>query len=64
VPGANHGAEVTTVEGVSGPAGLSAAQSALSKHGAFQCGFCTSGAVMVIEELLTDPDIVAVGKRE
>ena len=50
------GAEVTTVEGLSGPDGLSAVQSALLEHGAFQCGFCTSGVVMVIEELLTEVD--------
>lgn len=50
------GAEVTTVEGLSDSGELSAAQSALLEHGAFQCGFCTSGVAVLIHELLTEVD--------
>lgn len=50
------GADVTTVEGVGGPDVLSTAQAALVEHRAIQCGFCTPGVVMVIEELLAEVD--------
>ncbi|MFJ5261946.1 (2Fe-2S)-binding protein [Streptomyces sp. NPDC088387] len=50
------GAEVTTVEGLGEAAGLSEVQAALLEYGAFQCGFCTPGIVVLIEELLTEVD--------
>jgi aerobic-type carbon monoxide dehydrogenase small subunit (CoxS/CutS family) len=42
---------VTTIEGVAGEGGLSAVQRALVDAGAIQCGFCTPGFVMALEEL-------------
>lgn len=46
------GAEVTTIEGIAGDGPLTAVQQGLwEKHG-MQCGFCTSGFVMTITELL------------
>jgi len=42
---------VTTIEGVAGDGGLSAVQRALVDAGAIQCGFCTPGFVMALEEL-------------
>jgi carbon-monoxide dehydrogenase small subunit len=47
-----QGSEITTVEGVSGGATLHPVQSALSEHGALQCGFCTPGMIMTTLELL------------
>jgi carbon-monoxide dehydrogenase small subunit len=46
------GAEVTTVEGLGGPARLSALQDAFVRHGAFQCGFCTPGFLVAAEEIV------------
>jgi carbon-monoxide dehydrogenase small subunit len=40
---------VTTVEGLSGPSEL---QLAFEIHGAFQCGFCTPGFLMLLTWLL------------
>ncbi len=41
---AHDGAEITTVEGLSGPAGeLHPLQEAFIAHDAFQCGYCTPG---------------------
>jgi carbon-monoxide dehydrogenase small subunit len=49
------GAEITTVEGVSGPNGeLHPVQEALSRHHGLQCGFCTPGFVIRIMSLLED----------
>ena len=47
------GAEITTVEGVARPDGtLDPVQEAFLDHGAIQCGFCTSGMVLVGRDLL------------
>lgn len=59
------GAEVTTIEGVSGDAadGLHRVQDALRRHHGLQCGFCTPGMVMTALELtaaerpLTEPEV-------
>ena len=40
------GAEVATVEGLSQGAELTPLQKSFLDHGAFQCGFCTSGMLM------------------
>jgi aerobic-type carbon monoxide dehydrogenase small subunit (CoxS/CutS family) len=40
------GAEVTTVEGLADGASLTPLQRSFLDHGAFQCGFCTSGMLM------------------
>ena len=46
------GAEVTTIEGLSGGNGLHAVQAAFwEKHG-LQCGFCTPGMIMAAADLL------------
>ncbi len=40
------GAEITTVEGLGTPEGLSPMQAAFTHHYAAQCGFCTSGMII------------------
>ena len=53
------GAEVTTVEHLAGGTGLSPVQEAFIEAGAFQCGFCTPGFVLMTTQLLErhpDPD--------
>ncbi len=49
-----EGREVTTIEGVSPPQGLSPLQRAFVEHGATQCGFCTPGFVIAATALLRD----------
>lgn len=44
--------EVTTVEGLMEGAELHPLQTAFHEHGAFQCGFCTSGMLMSAKALL------------
>jgi carbon-monoxide dehydrogenase small subunit len=53
------GAEVVTIEHVAADGKLSPVQEAFVKCGAFQCGFCTPGFVLMAGELLRhnpDPD--------
>jgi aerobic carbon-monoxide dehydrogenase small subunit len=55
------GAEVTTVESLVDPqtSGLSPVQEAFIEAGAFQCGYCTPGFVLMTTQLLDahpDPD--------
>ncbi|HEY2332075.1 MAG TPA: (2Fe-2S)-binding protein [Acidimicrobiales bacterium] len=52
------GAEVTTIEGVTGPEGaMNPLQDALWSSHSFQCGFCTPGFVMQATALLAEqPD--------
>ncbi|MCZ8522673.1 MULTISPECIES: (2Fe-2S)-binding protein [Paenibacillus] len=45
------GKELTTIEGLSGPADEEI-QSAFLQEGAFQCGYCTSGMIMTVKGLL------------
>lgn len=52
--------EVVTVEGLAGAAGPSPVQACLVRHRALQCGFCTPGYVVLLEELLLE---VAAGAR-
>jgi carbon-monoxide dehydrogenase small subunit len=53
VPGVQlDGAHVTTVEGLSGDAGLSALQRAFLAAGAVQCGFCSPGMLISADHLL------------
>ena len=59
MPAFVDGAEVTTVEHLAGSAGLSPVQEAFIEAGAFQCGFCTPGFVLMTTQLLErhpDPD--------
>jgi aerobic carbon-monoxide dehydrogenase small subunit len=54
------GAEVTTVESLDSAGELSAVQEAFVTAGAFQCGYCTPGFVMMTTKLLDehpDPDM-------
>ncbi|MGI0130257.1 MAG: (2Fe-2S)-binding protein [Thermoplasmata archaeon] len=49
-----EGREVTTVEGLSPPQGLSPVQRAFVQHGATQCGFCTPGFIVTATALLRE----------
>jgi len=49
-----HGKTVVTVEGLARNGMLNPVQEAFVKHGAIQCGFCTSGMVLVLTKLLED----------
>jgi aerobic-type carbon monoxide dehydrogenase small subunit (CoxS/CutS family) len=48
------GAEVTTVEGLTPAAGLSALQESFRECHALQCGFCTPGMLATAHELLAE----------
>ncbi|WP_132427719.1 (2Fe-2S)-binding protein [Pseudonocardia endophytica] len=51
------GADVTTVEGLADGPELNPLQEAFWKHHGLQCGFCTPGFLIVIQELLAEnPD--------
>lgn len=51
------GAEITTVEGLADGAQLSPLQQSFLDHGAFQCGFCTSGMLMSATAFLKENPI-------
>ncbi len=57
------GANLTTIEGLADGETLSAEQEAFIETGAFQCGFCTPGFILMTKQLLdenpqpTDDDI-------
>ena len=53
------GAEVTTVEGLSGDADLHPLQDAFIENNALQCGFCTPGFLMTAIEILEEGDLVS-----
>ena len=48
------GGEVMTVEGLASGTELHSLQRAFLDHGAFQCGFCTSGMLMASTALLNE----------
>lgn len=48
------GCEVKTVEGLGAPGELDFVQEAFIEEGAFQCGFCTPGFVMMTHALLKE----------
>ena len=51
------GADVSTIERTAGGDGLDAVQKAFIESGAFQCGFCTPGFVLMTRQLLDEkPD--------
>ncbi len=51
------GKRINTVEGLDADGQLSAVQQAFIDTGAFQCGFCTPGFILMIEQLLDEnPD--------
>jgi len=49
-----EGHDVTTIEGVTPPNGLSPVQRAFVERGATQCGFCTPGFIVTATALLRD----------
>jgi carbon-monoxide dehydrogenase small subunit len=51
------GAEVTTIENLGNPKSLDPMQQAFIDCGAFQCGYCTSGFILMAKSLLAqNPD--------
>jgi carbon-monoxide dehydrogenase small subunit len=48
------GAQVTTIEGLEKNGELAPIQKAFIDHGAYQCGFCTSGMIMTAQALLDE----------
>lgn len=57
------GKQLTTVEHLDSGGALSPVQQAFIESGAFQCGFCTPGFVLMTEQLLAqnpDPDEEAI----
>ena len=57
------GAEVTTVEGLADGETLTPVQAAFIESGAFQCGYCTPGFILMTTQLLDenpDPDDDAI----
>ena len=53
------GAEVTTIESLDAGGNLDPIQEAFIEQGAFQCGFCTPGFILMTKQLLDrhpDPD--------
>jgi carbon-monoxide dehydrogenase small subunit len=49
-----NGAEILTIEGLAKGTELHPLQKAFLDHGAFQCGFCTSGMLMASRALLEE----------
>jgi carbon-monoxide dehydrogenase small subunit len=47
-----HGRKITTVEALAENGQLNWLQQAFARHGAIQCGFCTSGMLLVAKSLL------------
>ena len=48
------GRRITTIEGLATPAALHPLQQAFIDHGAFQCGYCTSGMLLTAHALLQE----------
>ncbi|MGA7804903.1 (2Fe-2S)-binding protein [Bradyrhizobium sp.] len=51
---ARDGAEITTIEGLSGSGELHPLQAAFVEHDAFQCGYCTPGQICSAAGLLAE----------
>jgi aerobic-type carbon monoxide dehydrogenase small subunit (CoxS/CutS family) len=49
-----QGKHVETIEGLASDGQLSDLQSALSRHGGLQCGYCTPGVLMTLKELVNE----------
>jgi len=48
------GADVQTIEGLANGSNLDPVQEAFIEAGAFQCGFCTSGFILMTKKLLSE----------
>ena len=57
-----QGKELLTIEGLAGERELHPLQKAFIKHGAFQCGFCTSGMILNAYGLLVEKPQPAEGE--
>ncbi|MAL80773.1 MAG: ferredoxin [Sneathiella sp.] len=51
-----EGKNLDTIEGLDAGGELSVVQQAFIDAGAFQCGFCTSGFILMVEQLLDEND--------
>ena len=51
---AAQGQEITTIEGLAGPDGLSPLQQAFLDHDGFQCGYCTPGQITSATAMLAE----------
>jgi aerobic carbon-monoxide dehydrogenase small subunit len=52
-----EGTEITTIEGIAGPEGLTPLQQAFLEEAGLQCGFCTPGFLVSAQALLdSNPD--------
>jgi len=51
---AAQGQEITTIEGLAGPDGLSPLQRAFLDHDGFQCGYCTPGQITSATAMLAE----------
>jgi nicotinate dehydrogenase subunit A len=64
-----QGKDVLTIEGLARDGTLHPLQQAFMDHGAFQCGYCTSGMLMNAYALLTEnprpsPEAIAMGMED
>jgi carbon-monoxide dehydrogenase small subunit len=57
-----EGAEITTIEGANPATGLSDLQEALWTQHGVQCGFCTPGMVLSLQQLLADEKVLTEDK--
>src|SRR3954469_19887611 len=57
-----EGAEVTTIEGANAATGLTDLQDALWTQHGVQCGFCTPGMVLSLQQLLADEKVLTEEK--
>ena len=48
----HHGSEVTTIEGIAADGELDPVQQAFWDNHGLQCGFCTAGMIITVDELL------------
>jgi xanthine dehydrogenase YagT iron-sulfur-binding subunit len=54
---AHDGEEITTVEGLERNGEMHPIQQAFLEHDAYQCGYCTSGQMMMAVAILNDPSV-------
>ena len=60
-----EGADITTIEGISPPSGLSKLQECFRTQHALQCGFCTPGMVLALHSLFVrNPEATEKDIRE